>query len=210
MIRAMSIDDRATWLGPVTLVGETVRLEPLRPEHAGALLEAAGSPETFRYFSDVPMPWSEEGFRQWIIRRLETEALTPFCVVHLASNRPIGVTTYLDIRPKHRGVEIGWTWLSPSQRGTRTNPEMKRFMLRHAFDEHGAIRVQLKTDLRNLQSQHAIEKLGAQREGVLRDSIVMPDGYLRSTVMYSITATEWPAVRERLDARLAAMSEAAR
>ena len=104
--------------------------------------------------------------------------------------------------PKHRGLEIGFTWIAKPHQGTLVNPECKYLLLRHAFDDQHAMRVQLKTDLRNVQSQGAIEKLGAVREGVLRKHIIRPDGYLRDTVMYSITAEEWPAVRAKLEQRL--------
>lgn len=181
-----------------------MRLEPLSLDHTEELLDAAGSAETFKYFSRYPVPWTVDGAKKFFAMLIDDPTVVPFCVVTKNNNKRVGVTTYLDIRPAHKGVEIGWTWLSPDQRGTRTNPEMKRLMLAHAFDDKGAIRVQLKTDLRNLQSQRAIEKLGAQKEGVLRENIVMLDGYHRSTVMYSILASEWPGVRDRLDARLAA------
>lgn len=191
------------WIDPVVLNGDTVRLEPLSPDHAEELLDAAGSVDTFKYFSRYPVPWTVDGCRAFLKMLIDDPTVVPFCIVLKDGNRRVGVTTYLDIRPAHKGLEIGWTWLAPDQRGIRANPEMKRMMLAHAFDDKGAIRVQLKTDLRNLQSQRAIEKLGATREGVLRENIIMLDGHRRSTVMYSILASEWPSVRDRLDARLA-------
>ncbi len=127
-----------------------------------------------------------------------------FCISDIASGRPIGITTYLDIRPDHRGLDIGWTWISLDQRGTRTNPAMKLLMFEHAFERLGAIRVCLKTDERNTMSQAAIAKLGARREGVFRHAVIMEDGFRRSTVMYSILAAEWPSVRKGLMARLGA------
>ena len=187
-----------------------MRLEPLSLEHAEELIAAAESPDTFRYFSRFPSPWNVDGFSDFFRMLMDDPATVPFCIVERSTNRRLGVTTYLDIRPAHRGCEIGWTWLTPSHRGGRTNPEMKRLMLAHAFDDRGAIRVQLKTDLRNLQSQRAIEKLGARKDGVLRENMIMMDGYHRSTVMYSILAGEWPAVRDRLDARLAALQPASK
>lgn len=186
-----------------TLDGDTVRLVPLSLDDAQELLAAAESPQTFRYFSRMPDPWTIDGWRSFLSSLIDDPTVVPFCITLRESARRIGVTTYLDIRPDHRGCEIGWTWLAPDQRGTRTNPEMKRLMLAHAFDDRRAIRLALKTDLRNTQSQRAIEKLGAVKEGVLRDHVIMPDGYRRSTVVYSLTADEWPAVRQRLDIRLA-------
>lgn len=193
------------WISAETILdGDTVRLEPLSVDHASELLDAAGSVDTFRYFSKMPVPWTVDGCCAFLKMLTGDSTVVPFCVVTKNDNRRVGVTTFLDIRPAHKGLEIGWTWLSPDQRGTRTNPEMKRLMLAHAFEDRGAIRVQLKTDLRNLQSQRAIEKLGATKEGVLRESVIMLDGYHRSSVMYSILASEWPTVRQKLDARLAA------
>jgi RimJ/RimL family protein N-acetyltransferase len=118
------------------------------------------------------------------------------------TGRAIGVTCYLDIRPRDRALEIGFTWLGKAHQGSRVNPECKYLLFRHAFDDQKAVRVQLKTDLRNIQSQRAIEKLGAVREGVLRKHMIRPDGYIRDTVLYSVTCDEWPAVRSRLEQRL--------
>lgn len=197
-----------TWITPVTLEGPTVRLEPLREEHAPELLAAADSPETFRYFSRGPEPFTPEGMRAFIAHLLGPAGTVPFCVARRADGARIGITTYLDIRPDHRGVEIGWTWIAPHARSGRTNPEMKRLMLAHAFESLGAIRVCLKTDERNLLSQNAIAKLGARREGALRHTMLMPDGFRRTSVMFSVLEAEWPGVRDRLDARLAAMEPA--
>jgi len=128
----------------------------------------------------------------------------PFVIVDRRSGRIAGSTRFLEITPAHRGIEIGWTWLSPDAWRTAINTECKRLLLGHCFDTLGMIRVQLKTDRRNERSQRAIERLGATREGVLRHHRIMPDGYLRDTVYYSILAEEWPAVRTRLDAWLRA------
>lgn len=126
----------------------------------------------------------------------------PFAIVDKASGRVIGVTSYLDIRPGDRGVEIGFTWIAKPYQGSLVNPECKYLLFRHAFDDQQAVRVQLKTDLRNVQSQRAIEKLGAVREGVLRKHMIHPDGFIRDSVMFSVTAEEWPEVRARLETRL--------
>lgn len=125
-----------------------------------------------------------------------------FAMVLQEEGSAVGVSTYMDIRPEHLGLEIGRTWIGRDHQGTRVNPGAKLLMLRHAFETLGCQRVQLKTDLRNTQSQRAIEKLGAVKEGVLRKQMVMPDGFVRDTVMYSITADEWPAVEARLLERL--------
>jgi RimJ/RimL family protein N-acetyltransferase len=127
----------------------------------------------------------------------------PFAVIHRETDRAVGGTSYLAIEPHHRSLEIGGTWYTPAHQRTGVNTECKYLLLRHAFEDLGCLRVQLKTDLRNERSQRAIERIGALREGVLRNNLVMPDGYIRSTVMYSILAEQWPGVKARLEEMLA-------
>jgi RimJ/RimL family protein N-acetyltransferase len=131
-----------------------------------------------------------------------------WATVDALSGRAIGSTRFLDIAPEHGRLEIGWTWIAPSHRRTATNTEAKLLQLSHAFDELGATRVALKTDERNERSQAAIARLGAVREGVLRHQFRMPDGFMRSSVYFSILADEWPAVKAQLEARLAAGTQA--
>ena len=196
-------------LQPVTLTGRFVRLEPLGRAHAAGLL-AAADPETFRYMHTVPRTWDVAGFEGYIDTLLASTAMNCFAVCRNDTSggaTPVGVTAYLDIRPEHRGVEIGMTWYSPSVRGTAINPETKRLLLAHAFETDlypagPAIRVMLKTDERNARSRAAILKLGATFEGILRNHVVMPDGFLRQTAVYGVIDAEWPGVRARLDARL--------
>ena len=185
---------------PVTLTGRTIRLEPLERRHAADMAQAADS-DTFRYHGLQP-EISHAGFESYIDTLLSRAAMVPFAQVLIESGKAIGGTTYMDIQNANRGVEIGSTWISRAHQGTMVNPEAKYLLLRHAFEEQGAIRVQLKTDSRNLQSQRAIEKLGAVKEGVLRNHMIMPDGHFRHTVMYSITNDEWPAAKARLESRL--------
>lgn len=127
----------------------------------------------------------------------------PFAIIDQASGRAVGSTSYLDVAPEHRRIEIGWTWLGAPARRTAVNTECKLLLLRHAFETLGCGRVQLKIDGRNLRSQTAIARLGAFREGVLRKHVILPDGFVRDTVMFSITADEWPGVRARLEDFLA-------
>lgn len=185
---------------PVLLTGRTIRLEPLERRHAADMALAADA-DTFRYHGLQP-EISQAGFESYIDTLLSRAAMVPFAQVLIESGQAIGGTTYMDIQTANRGVEIGTTWIGRAYHGTMVNPEAKYLLLRHAFEEQGAIRVQLKTDSRNLQSQRAIEKLGAVKEGLLRNHMIMPDGHFRHTVMYSITDTEWPAVKSRLEARL--------
>jgi len=186
---------------PTTLTGRVVRLEPLALEHAGPLL-ALATPDLFALSPQKPEPWSEEGMRAELRSVLALPDSVAFAIVDLASGAPVGRTTYMDIRPAHRGLEIGRTWIARTHQGTGVNPESKYLLLRHAFEALGAIRVQLKTDARNVQSQRAIAKLGARREGVLRKHMILPGNVVRDTVVFSITDEEWPAVREGLVARL--------
>lgn len=185
---------------PVVLEGRVVQLEPLTLDHAGALMEIA-DPDIFEYIPTPPR-WDIEGFRQYIQRLISTPDMRPFATILRETGQPIGVTTYMDIRPAHWGLEIGSTWIGRPWQGTQVNPECKYLLLRHAFEQLHAVRVQLKTDGRNLHSQAAISKLGAKREGTLRKHIFMYDGYIRDTVMFSIIAEEWPLVRAGLEARL--------
>ncbi len=185
---------------PITLTGRAARLEPLSIGHADALA-AAATPELFTYHYP-PRELTPDGFREAIAHFNALPAVCPFAIVATELGRAIGMTSYLDIRRNDRGLEIGFTWIAKAFQGTAINPECKYLLFRHAFDQQGAIRVQLKTDLRNLQSQAAIARLGAVREGVLRKHMIRPDGYQRDTVMYSVTSDEWPAVKKRLEARL--------
>ena len=188
---------------PVTLEGPSVRLEPLRLEHAPDLLEVSReNPEIFVYIWSWDGDNGLRGLEESIERHLALPDWCPFAIVLRETGRAIGSTSYLEIRPAHRGLEIGSTWIGRPYQGTLVNPENKYLLLRHAFETLGAMRVQLKTDGRNLHSQRAIAKLGAKLEGSLRKHMVLPNGYIRDTVMYSITDEEWPAVKAGLEARL--------
>jgi N-acetyltransferase len=189
---------------PVTLLGEVVRLEPLQQAHARDLFAAGQDPRIWRYMPVDPSA-SADAMAAWIGDALQEQSAgrqLPFAIVDRAAGAAIGSTRYLNISPHDRGLEIGWTWLTPPAQRTAVNTECKYLLLRHAFESLGAIRVQLKTDGRNLTSQRAIERLGAVREGVLRKHMIVQDGYQRDSVMYSIVDGEWPVVKERLEAWL--------
>jgi N-acetyltransferase len=185
----------------VVLEGRFVRLEPLSEAHRDDLLAAAAQdPATFRYMgadlSIGPTAWGP-----YLADALRPEYVA-WATVDAATGRAVGSTRFGDIAPEDGRVEIGWTWIAPSHQRSATNTEAKLLQLTYAFDELGATRVALKTDGRNLRSQAAIERLGAQREGVLRRHVRMPDGFIRDTVYFSILDDEWPAVRARLEERL--------
>jgi len=182
------------------LRGRGVTVRPLSIADASALFSVT-HPETFLYFIQAPKAWTLDAFREFIGAAIADSMRRPF-VVELPGGELAGSSSYLDLRPAHRGLEIGFTWYAPAHRGTSVNPETKLLLLEHAFGPLGCERVQLKCDARNVHSQRAIAKLGAVREGVLRKHMVMPDGYMRDTVMFSITRGEWPQVRANLHARL--------
>jgi N-acetyltransferase len=192
------------FLPPLTLEGRYVDLVPLEMSHAQGLAEAGADPDIWRFMTVGPR-LTLDSMRDLITLLLQRQADRTdldFTVIDRTDRHPIGMTRYLEIDRGHRRAEIGGTWYAPRFRRTPVNTECKRLLLTHAFDEEGVQRVQFKTDLRNLRSQRAIERLGAQREGVLRDHMLLPDGYVRSSVVYSILRSEWPTVRARLDGLL--------
>ena len=207
---------------PVVLYGDTVRLEPLDPSHAEDLLAAGADPDIWRYMP-IPQPGSAAEVRKWIDdawKLAATGEQLPFAIMDAETGRAVGSTRYLEIHRNWRTMEIGWTWLAASVQRSAVNTEVKLLLLKHAFEDHGALRVQFKTDGRNLRSQRAIEplvlvvedlhwgdaasieRLGAVKEGVLRKQRINHDGYVRDAVYYSILDDEWPAVKERLTALL--------
>lgn len=191
------------WAQPAELRGKHVVLTPLLPEHAAELLPLL-NPETFKYYVTIQPPsYDLSGAETFVEMLLSAPNTMPFIVRLAETGELIGMSCYMDIRESQRGLEIGMTWIVPSHRGTAVNPEMKWLMLKHAFEVFGALRVQLKTDGRNLHSQNAIKKLGAVYEGTLRKHGIQPNGFVRDTVMFSILNTEWPSVEERLLNRLA-------
>lgn len=189
---------------PVELSGERAALVPLQEEHLAGLLEAAQAPEIWAY---MPLNLMTEAVaRAWVADSRAAQAQgteLPFTIFDRETNRIVGSTRYLDISVPNRGLEIGWTWLNPAVWRTRINTECKYLLLRHAFETLDAIRVQFKTDARNLRSQQAIERIGGVREGVLRHHRILPDGYLRDSAYFSILAAEWPEAKRRLEGLLA-------
>jgi RimJ/RimL family protein N-acetyltransferase len=185
---------------PILLEGGNVRLEPLKEAHVPALAEIGVGQDfwDFMVYGDMR---NEEDMRGWvmdILSRAEKRTDLPFAVVHLASGSVAGATRYLNIMPIDRGLEIGGTWYGTDFQRTVVNTECKYLLLKHAFETLECIRVQLKTDSRNERSQKAIERIGAKKEGVLRNHMILPDGYYRHSVFYSILDSEWPDVKKRL------------
>ncbi len=189
---------------PVTLTGKHVRLEPLSEEHVPGLTAIGIDDEIWRLMPYGPMR-GEDDIRRWvrlILQRAGGGTDVPFVVIHLRSGRVAGATRYMEIRPEHFGLEIGGTWYGAEFRRTAVNTECKFLLLAHAFEVLHCIRVQLKTDARNVRSARAIERIGATREGTLRNHMVLPDGTVRDSVYFSILDSEWPAVKARLESML--------
>ena len=186
---------------PVVLTGKHVRLEPLSDIHVPGLA-AIGVGQDFWHFMLYGEMRTEEDMQSWvqdILARAEKGTDVPFAVIHLGSGRVAGATRYMNIVPQDRGLEIGGTWYGPEFQRSAVNTESKYLLLVHAFETLEAIRVQLKTDSRNTRSQAAIERIGAVREGILRNHMILPDGVVRDSVYYSILDTEWPEVKLRLE-----------
>jgi RimJ/RimL family protein N-acetyltransferase len=188
---------------PVELIGRRSKLIPLEIGHLPGLLDAGQFAEIWAYMPQNLM--HADAMEAWIgeaLRAQQQQRELPFTIVDQETGQIVGSTRLLDIDRPNRGVEIGWTWLTPTVWRTRVNTECKYLLLRHCFETLQAIRVQFKTDLRNERSQQAIARLGATREGVLRHQRILPDGYRRDSVYFSILEQEWPAVKARLEGRL--------
>jgi RimJ/RimL family protein N-acetyltransferase len=188
-----------TALGPRTLTGRFIALEPLGERHRDGLLAAAADPETWTY---IPVESFEKRLL-WMMAENEAGRLMTFVVRRLVDGALVGSTSYLNIAPLDARVEIGFTWYAAQARGGATNPEAKSLLLENAFAAHYN-RVEFKTDAKNARSRAALLKLGAKEEGILRGHMWMPQGYFRDSVYFSILAAEWPDIRSRLERRLEA------
>jgi RimJ/RimL family protein N-acetyltransferase len=189
-------------LGGRTLKGRFIALEPLEPRHHAGLAEAGRDPAIWTY-----MPHDLSNGVGAVIRDLMEEnaqgRMITYAVRLLSDDALVGSTSYLAIAPEHAKVEIGATWYQPAAQATAVNPEAKYLLLSDAFAANYN-RVELKTDARNSRSRAAMKKMGATEEGTLRGHMWMPQGYFRDSVYFSIRASEWPAVKAKLEARLAA------
>lgn len=191
-------------ISPITLEGHVVRLEPLRLEHAKQLYHISQEAAIWRYMP-YPQPATEQDMERWIrlaLHAQEEGKELPFVTIERETGRVVGSTRYLNIMLYDRGLEIGSTWLTSTARRTGINTECKYLLLTHAFETLGVIRVQFKTDSRNETSWRAIERLGAVKEGILRNHMIMPDGYYRHSVYYSIIDREWPSIKANLAAKM--------
>lgn len=177
-------------------------LEPLQLEHETGLREAAADGALWTlWFTSVPEPEQTRAYIEAALRQQQEGSRLPFAVRW--QGRIVGSTSYHDIVPAIARLEIGYTWYAKSMQRTALNTRCKLLLMSHAFDTLGAQLVGWRTDIHNLVSQRAIERLGALKDGVLRHHYPRRDGTVRDTVMYSMTAAEWPAARDRLRERLA-------
>jgi RimJ/RimL family protein N-acetyltransferase len=194
----------APWVSPVILESKHVRLEPLTEAHIPGLARI-GVGQDFWNFMVYGKMETEADMRHWvldILKRAEKGTDLPFAVIYKPSEQVAGATRYLNIMPHDYGLEIGGTWYGLDFQRTAVNTECKYLLLSHAFERLHAIRVQLKADSRNERSQKAMERIGAKREGVLRNHMILSDGHIRHSVYYSIIDSEWLAVKANLEAMM--------
>jgi RimJ/RimL family protein N-acetyltransferase len=184
---------------PAIITGNYVKLEQMNKTHIDGLYEASLDERIWLY---MPMKVnSKEDMKKLVHNALiggEKGEQVPYTIFNLDNGEIVGSTRLLDIQPENRNCEIGWTWLTPKVWRTKINTEMKLLLLQYCFEQLDYLRVQLKTDGRNVQSQKAIERLGATMEGTLRRNRIMYDGYVRDSVYYSILAEEWPVIKKEL------------
>jgi RimJ/RimL family protein N-acetyltransferase len=194
---------------PVTLAGDWVCLEPLSLErHLDPLASIALDPDLWRWTLNVVE--TKDDLRRYLEEALREQAegrSIPFATFDLATGRPAGCTRFGNIEPRHRRVEIGWTWVGREFQRSRVNTEAKLLMLQHAFETWGCQRVELKTNVLNQRSRSAMLRIGAKEEGILRKHALSDRGVPRDTVYYSIIEEEWPAVKARLQTMLAERRE---
>ena len=192
-----------TWVEPVTLTGDRLRMEPLRDDHFAGLCEVAFDAPVWRW--TIMGEQDEAGLRRWVdtaLANAEAGTERPFATVDIASGRVIGSSRYMSIVPEHKRLEIGWTWVGTAYQRTGRNREAKLLQLTHALEVLGANRVEFKTHARNVQSRTALRGIGATFEGVHRNHSIMPDGSLRDSAWFSVTKDDWPRVKVHLEGLL--------
>lgn len=185
-----------TWITPISLKGSHVTLVPLEHSHGDDLAASVGDLHQL-WYTNIP---SSDGMHQEIERRMGLQAqgkMTPFAIC-TPDGTPVGMTTYMNIDAANKRIEIGSTWISKSVQRSHLNTEVKLLLLTHAFEVLDCIAVELRTHRLNAQSRRAIERLGAQLDGILRSHMVVANGTIRDTAVYSITAHEWPAIKAGL------------
>lgn len=188
---------------PNKLEGQRAVLLPLTREHAEELYECGSANEIWTYLPNKMESKDDMySFIHEANERKKSGLEYPFAVYDNHLNKWVGSTRFLNVSHENKGLEIGYTWYSPEVWRTRINTECKYLLLQHCFEQMGFIRVQLKADVRNERSNRAIQRIGAIKEGELRQDRILPDGYMRNSYLYSIIHSEWPDVKSRLEAYL--------
>lgn len=192
------------WVQPVVLEGEHVRLEPVTMAHVQGLFDSCRDPAVWTYLTQQQPETLFEmtDYVADMVSQLEAGTRLAFVIVRREDSVVLGTSSYFDFSSFDEKLEIGYTWLNPSVWRSPINTECKFLLLRHAFEELGCGRVQLKTDARNTRSRNAIERIGGKPEGILRKFQKRFDGYVRDTAIFSITREEWPEVKVRLQAKM--------
>ena len=184
---------------PFTLTGRYLTLEPLQQEHLSAIQAAATDGELWKlFFTSVPSPENTQSWLEQALEMQRQQKAIPFVIRETASGQIVGATRYCNIDHNNRRLEIGYTWYADRVQRSALNTECKRLMLSHAFEVFDCIAVEFRTDWFNRRSQAAIERLGAKRDGVLRNQMILPDGRIRDAVVYSIIQSEWAGVKKNL------------
>jgi RimJ/RimL family protein N-acetyltransferase len=184
--------------------GNFVSVVPLTMEHHDDLVDAAGDGELHRlWYTKVPKPENIGAEIEGRLGLRATGSMLPFAIIERANGKAVGMTTYMNIDAANKRLEIGSTWYRQSVQRSPFNTECKLLLLQHAFENLDCICVEFRTHFMNIQSRRAIERLGAKLDGVLRSHMVMANGTIRDTAVYSIIASEWPAVKANLSWQLA-------
>jgi RimJ/RimL family protein N-acetyltransferase len=188
---------------PVVLEGKYVRLEPLSPSHLDGLCEIGLVEELWRWIPvPVATPEQMKAYIELALTERANGVSMPFTQIERATDRVIGSSRYMNIEKNHRRLEIGSTWIAPAWQRTPLNTEAKYLLLRHAFEDLGCMRVELKTDSLNEKSRNAILRIGAKQEGIFRNHMITSSGRVRHTVYFSVIDSEWPEVKAKLEQRL--------
>jgi len=188
----------------VRLIGSIIRLEPLSEAHVPDLAVIGQDESIWKYlpYGNINTEAKMSEHVKMLLARAAQGTDLPFAVVLLDSKKPIGCSRYLEIREDHQALEIGGTWYGRVYQRSGVNTECKYLLIKHAFETLGCIRVQFKTDARNQRSQKSLERIGAVKEGTLRNQMITADGHVRDSIYYSIIESEWPSVKATLEEKL--------
>ena len=191
------------WLNEIELLGEKVKLILLEKSHAEQIVDAASDGELWNLLvTSVPSKDTVESYIQFALAEQATGKGMPFVIIDKNSNTIIGSTRYCNATPEHRRLEIGYTWYSKSYQRTGVNTECKLLLLQHAFEVLDCIAVEFRTNIHNIASKNAVQRLGAKQDGILRNHRINPDGSIRDSVVYSITNQEWKSVKIALQDKM--------